>query len=54
MKGVASGWWLRTAGNNPSLAVNVSSDGRIAVSGDFVNRCNETHGGLRPALWLQL
>jgi len=47
-------WWLRTIGNNIGLAVAVISDGRITVSGEFVNRGIEFDRGMRPALWLNL
>jgi GNAT superfamily N-acetyltransferase len=53
-KGKSSCWWLRTPGNTPRLAANVTSDGRIVVSGDFVNRSNAFSGGVRPALWVSL
>lgn len=49
-----SRWWLRTIGNLPLFAVSVTIDGRIAVSGDFVNRSNSFSAGIRPALWLRL
>jgi len=52
--GTAACWWLRTPGNTPSFAANVASDGRIVVSGDFVNRSSCMGGGIRPALWLKV
>jgi hypothetical protein len=45
-------WWLRTPGNEKVFAACVTDDGRIAVSGDFVNRGTEFNRGVRPALWL--
>jgi len=47
--GIASYWWLRTSGNLPELAVFVTADGRIAMSGDFVNRSNDFSVGVRSA-----
>lgn len=52
--GEALWYWLRTPGNISSFAAGVTSDGRISVSGDFVNRNNSFGGGIRPALWLKL
>ena len=49
-----SSWWLRTPGNNPSFASCVTIEGRIAVSGDFVNRDYFFIGGFRPAMWISL
>jgi len=49
-----SSWWLRTPGNNPNFASCVTIEGRIAVSGDFVNRDYFFIGGFRPAMWIQL
>jgi len=51
---LASSWWLRTPGNNPKFAVCVTIEGRIAVSGDFVNRDYFFVGGYRPAMWITL
>jgi len=47
-------WWLRTSGNSLNFAASVTANGRISVSGDFVNRNNTFEGGIRPALWLKL
>jgi len=49
-----SSWWLRTPGSNPSFASCVTIEGRIAVSGDFVNRDYFFVGGFRPAMWISL
>ncbi|MDR2599466.1 MAG: GNAT family N-acetyltransferase [Oscillospiraceae bacterium] len=49
-----SSWWLRTPGNNPNFASCVTVEGRIAVSGDFVNRDYFFVGGFRPAMWISL
>ena len=46
-------WWLRTPGNNPIFASMVTIDGRINVSGDFVNRTGAYNLGIRPALWIK-
>ena len=47
----SSSWWLRTVGSNPNFVANVTKDGRISVSGDFVNRNNN---GVRPAMWIKI
>lgn len=44
-------WWLRSPGNNPSNAANVSSDG--SVNRDGLN-VNYFHGAVRPAIWINL
>ena len=49
-----SSWWLRTPGNDPRFASCVTIEGRIAVSGDFVNRDYFFIGGFRPAMWISL
>ncbi|MCL2187323.1 MAG: DUF6273 domain-containing protein [Defluviitaleaceae bacterium] len=54
MQGEATNWLLRSPGNNPCFVINVSSDGRISVSGDFVNREGYPYGGIRPALWIKV
>ena len=48
-------WTLRTAGNLPYLVVTVTIDGRVSVSGDFVNRPSTElfQVGLRPAMWVR-
>ncbi|MCL2399049.1 MAG: GNAT family N-acetyltransferase [Defluviitaleaceae bacterium] len=49
-----SRWWLRTPGNLPHFVASVTTDGRVAVSGDFVNRSDAFSVGIRPALWLKI
>jgi GNAT superfamily N-acetyltransferase len=49
-----SSWWLRSPGNNPDFASCVTVEGRIAVSGDFVNRDYFFVGGFRPAIWISM
>jgi hypothetical protein len=49
-----SSWWLRSPGNNPNFAACVTVEGRIAVSGDFVNRDYFFVGGFRPAMWINI
>jgi len=51
LSGTPRWWWLRTPGNVPSLAAGVSDDGRIVMSGDFVNRSPDFGKGVRPVLW---
>ena len=49
-------WTLRTAGNLPYLVTTVTIDGRVCVSGDFVNRPSTElfQVGLRPAMWVRI
>ena len=54
MEYAPSCWWLRSPGNTQNFVACVTSDGRIAVSGDFVNRSNGFVLGVRPVLWLKL
>ena len=49
--GSASCWWLRSPGYYTNYACYVSDDGYIGLSG---NNVNNTSGGVRPALWLNL
>jgi len=51
-EGEPSSWWLRTAGSDGNLTASVTTDGRISVSGDFVNRDFAPIAGVRPLLWL--
>jgi len=44
-------WWLRSPGGNCKSAACVYDDGGVNVSGFIVNNL---HGGVRPALWLNL
>jgi len=47
-------WTLRTPGNLPYLTTTVTTDGKIAVTGDFVNRSSTElfNVGIRPAMWV--
>jgi hypothetical protein len=45
-------WWLRSPGDISGNAANVGRVGVIDVYGIFVNHV--VHGGVRPALWLNL
>jgi len=49
-------WVLRTKGNLPYLAAAITVDGRIAITGDFVNRRSSElfNVGIRPAMWVNL
>ena len=47
-----SAWWLRTPGSTNKFTGFVTTDGRINVSGDFVNRQNSFNIGIRPAIWI--
>ena len=48
----ATCWWLRTPGSSPNFASFITADGRISISGDFVNRTQAFNIGLRPAMWV--
>ncbi|MCL2528595.1 MAG: GNAT family N-acetyltransferase [Defluviitaleaceae bacterium] len=47
-------WALRTPGNMANFVAAVTLDGRIAMTGDFVNRPSTAlfNVGLRPAVWV--
>jgi len=47
-----SAWWLRTPGSQNTFVAHVTADGRICVSGDFVNRGDAFYIGIRPAMWV--
>jgi RNA polymerase subunit RPABC4/transcription elongation factor Spt4 len=49
--GNASWWWLRSPGIHSLYAANVFDDGWVFVNGNSVNNSD---GGVRPALWLNL
>jgi len=53
--GSPSRWFLRTPGNAQDFAAAVTLDGRISISGDFVNRSSSAffNVGLRPAMWVK-
>ena len=48
-------WSLRTSGNLPYLVATVTVEGKVAITGDFVNRpsSNLFNVGLRPAMWVE-
>jgi len=50
-----SRWVLRTPGNLPYLVTIVTLEGKIAMTGDFVNRSSSElfKVGVRPALWVR-
>jgi len=50
-----SKWILRTPGNLPYFVANVTIEGKIIVTGDFVNRSSSElfNIGIRPALWVK-
>ncbi|MCL2063078.1 MAG: DUF6273 domain-containing protein [Candidatus Cloacimonetes bacterium] len=50
--GSATFWWLRSPGSRTTYASLVRITGELNVSGIIVN--NNFHGGVRPALWLNL
>jgi len=49
-------WMLRTPGNLPYLVSTVTNEGKIAITGDFVNRQSTDNFilGIRPALWVNI
>ncbi|MCL1941737.1 MAG: DUF6273 domain-containing protein, partial [Synergistaceae bacterium] len=49
--GNALWWWLRSPGNYSVLAASVHYDGLVFIIGDYVLL---DHGGVRPALWINL
>lgn len=55
LNGKPSRWLLRTAGSTPEFVSVVANDGRICVSGDFVNRNSSEifNVGFRPAMWIR-
>ena len=44
-------WWLRSPGDRSNYAADVSSDGSVNYSGDYVSYGS---GCVRPALWINL
>lgn len=48
-------WLLRTPGNSPNMVSLVTNDGRISLTGDFVNRYSTDlfKVGIRPAMWIK-
>ena len=52
--GSPSRWTLRTPGNMPYMAATVTIGGKIAITGDFVNRASTElfNAGICPALWV--
>jgi len=53
--GSPSRWLLRSPGNAPDFVSVVTVDGRISVTGDFVNRSSSDlfSVGIRPAMWIR-
>lgn len=53
--GSPSRWLLCTSGNYQNLVANVTVEGKILVTGDFVNRASTElfNVGMRPAMWLK-
>ena len=51
----SSRWLLRTPGNSSDFVAVVMNDGRISVTGDFVNRSSSEifNVGIRPAMWIK-
>jgi len=49
-------WFLRTQGAAPNLVAIVTNEGKISVTGDFVNRASTDlfNVGIRPAMWVKL
>jgi len=54
INGSPSRWMLRTPGILSYMAVTVTINGRVAITGDFVNRASTElfSVGIRPALWV--
>ncbi|MCL2377314.1 MAG: GNAT family N-acetyltransferase [Defluviitaleaceae bacterium] len=52
---IPSRWLLRTPGSSNNLVAVVTVDGRICVTGDFVNRASTElfNVGIRPAMWVK-
>ena len=53
--GMPSRWALRTPGSQPNMVATVANNGKIAMSGDFVNRASTAlfNVGIRPAMWVR-
>ena len=53
--GTSSRWMLRTPGNSPCFVATITIEGKIAMTGDFVNRSSSElfNVGVRPALWVK-
>jgi len=54
LDGSPSKWLLCTSGNQPGFVANVTVDGKISITGDFVNRKSTPllNIGVRPAMWV--
>jgi ribosomal protein S18 acetylase RimI-like enzyme len=52
--GSPSRWFLRTPGKSSDFVATVTIDGRVSVTGDFVNRPSTLlfKVGVRPAMWV--
>jgi len=48
-------WFLRSQGGSPGFVAVVTNEGKISVSGDFVNRASTElfNVGIRPAIWVK-
>ena len=52
--GIAYWWWLRSPGYTSRFAASVSQNGGIYMGGRDVFNTIGQHGGVRPAMWLDL
>jgi len=53
--GMSARWFLRTPGNHQNFVSVVTIEGKISVTGDFVNRVSTElfNVGIRPAMWVK-
>ena len=53
--GSACRWFLRTPGSTHDFIALVTVEGKISVTGDFVNRSSSPvfNVGIRPAMWVK-
>jgi len=53
--GSPSRWFLRTPGKSQDFVATVTIDGRVSITGDFVNRPSSLlfKVGVRPAMWVR-
>ncbi|MCL2577284.1 MAG: DUF6273 domain-containing protein [Defluviitaleaceae bacterium] len=47
-------WWLRSPGFSTNRAVFISPTGSFFVYGGIINGGNNTSGGIRPAMWVNI
>ena len=54
--GAPSKWLLRTPGSLQNFVINITTEGKIAVTGDFVNLASSElfNVGIRPAMWIKM